>query len=966
MGQMKNYRQILNEMPSKTVVFAFGRFQPPHIGHELLVKLVAQQAQAKRADHVIYVSKTQDKKKNPLPADRKVHYLKMMFPRINFRAATPTERTFLEAAKFLNRRYKNIIMIAGSDRYLEFRRLLNEYNGKDFKFDNIQVISSGQRDPDSEGAAGMTATKVRDFAVKGNIIEFKKALPSTMRDIDARRLMNDIRMGMGMQAVREQVVFKKDQLREQYFSGQIFNIGDIVESNGEVFKIVNRGSNHLLVQETNGEMVSKWIQDVQPTERQFMLNEALTQKTLKQNDKIKVGRVIANMLGVDNAESMSNPTQLVNMGLRNIRKKALNKAAIELIQKMVDLAKDMGIDYDKNLLPNALKESIIQPSGTSKIDMGDSIVVDPKSKRNIAKDILRYKDFKKLSKMQEDEIKDTESDFDAENQDMPAHTETGGLMNPPYNTTDDNLRRRKVMYQRHEETDPAAKAKKERDKAAMQMKHAREKEALARKQEQDKERMKNESVDLEENAAVKKKAEKSGVSYGTLMKVYKRGVAAWNSGHRPGTTPQQWGLARVNSYVTKGKGTYHGADKDLREQDEDLYLEEMKSVPKDKDTGLAKKYVAGLSKSTAAARKAHWNKADKLSDKDPEAYKPAPGDATAKTKPSKYTKKFKDMYGEACWDTHKQVGMKKKGNKMVPDCVPKTEEVETESQKHARWTADLNDLEQEIIAKGQMDSEMEAAIADRREQLESMNVNEAVEMCPDACCGKPVTECTCGPDCKHCDCYEKNKMNEDYTLAKMAMTQGVDPIDVDDVNAAGHEPTDEDFANMLSGLDKDIEAELNDIVNSTSDDELIDLAYDDDELEEVDEETGEVYEMDEEEKELNESLMQIEGLSRIERIKARQRLKRTAAKRKRSINISMKRISSAKTANARARRAAIKKVKQRVLRGRSLSKLSVGEKERVEKFVAKKKGLINRLAMKMLPRVRQLEKKRMANARKKR
>ena len=71
--------------------------------------------------------------------------------------------------------------------------------------------------------------------------------------------------------------------------------------------------------------------------------------------------------------------------------------------------------------------------------------------------------------------------------------------------------------------------------------------------------------DLLENEGLKKKAEKSGVSLGTLKKVYNRGMAAWKTGHRPGTTPQQWAHARVNSYITKGKGTYHGADKDLRD-----------------------------------------------------------------------------------------------------------------------------------------------------------------------------------------------------------------------------------------------------------------------------------------------------------------------------------------------------------------------------------------------------------------
>jgi hypothetical protein len=118
-----------------------------------------------------------------------------------------------------------------------------------------------------------------------------------------------------------------------------------------------------------------------------------------------------------------------------------------------------------------------------------------------------------------------------------------------------------------------------------------------------------EVIDEAAETGLAAKAKKSGVSLSTLKTVYRRGVAAWNSGHRPGTTPQQWGMARVNSYITKGKGTYHGADKDLRE----------------------------------------------------------------------------DSVEEACWDTHKQVGMKKKGNRMVPNCVPKEEAMHeaTKQQKAA-------------------------------------------------------------------------------------------------------------------------------------------------------------------------------------------------------------------------------------------------------------------------------------------
>jgi hypothetical protein len=181
------------------------------------------------------------------------------------------------------------------------------------------------------------------------------------------------------------------------------------------------------------------------------------------------------------------------------------------------------------------------------------------------------------------------------------------------------------------------------------------------------------------DAGLAAKASKSGISIGTLRKVYRRGIAAWNSGHRPGTTPQQWAMARVNSYITHGKGTYGGADKDLHEGD----TSRLPRAAKDKDSGLPKIYVAGLSASTAKARAKHFDKANKLSDSNPRAYKPAPGDANAKTKPSKHTLKYHAMYGEnmdeeileACWSGYKQVGVKKKGQKMVPNCVPVKEDI---------------------------------------------------------------------------------------------------------------------------------------------------------------------------------------------------------------------------------------------------------------------------------------------------
>jgi nicotinic acid mononucleotide adenylyltransferase len=381
MGLMKNYRQLIKELPSKTVVFAFGRFNPPTIGHELLVRAVRKLAQQRKADHVIYASASHDAKKNPLDVTKKVGYLRLMFPNTNFMAAGGDERTFIEAAKALNKRYKNIIMIAGSDRVPAFKKLLNDYNGKDFKFDTIEVVSAGERDPDADDATGMSASKMRTLATKGDYRQFKRGLPTTIRDIDGRRLMNDIRQGMGLEVVKEQLNLVKDNLREKYFRGEVFKLDDIVESAGAVYKIVKRGSNHLLLEDETGTRVTKWIQDVSETEKAFMLQEDLTDKTLKVNtDKIKVARIIATMLGIDNAESMANPEALVNLALRKARQKALNPEALKIVAKMLSLADEVGIKYDDNLKPQKLKEAS-GPAITGAVTIDTSL--EPKKKKKV-------------------------------------------------------------------------------------------------------------------------------------------------------------------------------------------------------------------------------------------------------------------------------------------------------------------------------------------------------------------------------------------------------------------------------------------------------------------------------------------------------------------------------------------------------------------------------------------------------
>jgi hypothetical protein len=146
----------------------------------------------------------------------------------------------------------------------------------------------------------------------------------------------------------------------------------------------------------------------------------------------------------------------------------------------------------------------------------------------------------------------------------------------------------------------------------------------------------------ESTEALKKKSASSGISTAILRQVYKRGVAAWRTGHRPGTTPQQWGMARVNSFITGGK-TRRTADKDLwakhkgKAVKEEFELEEM-----------ADKYKTGDAK-TDAKRKVHFEKGKKMDDNNPEAYRDAPGDADARSRgmpESQYTKKYREMYNE--------------------------------------------------------------------------------------------------------------------------------------------------------------------------------------------------------------------------------------------------------------------------------------------------------------------------------
>ena len=192
-----------------TAVFTFGRFNPPTIGHEKLVNAVIAFNQREGGTALIYGSHSQDSRKNPLTHTEKFEYLTKMFPgqkRI-FQSKSRT-KNIMEIATELSGKHNKLIMIAGSDRVLEFKSLLNSYNGIKskhgfYKYEEIEVISAGERDPDAEGASGMSASKMRHAATQGDFEAFIIGASDKLTVKDKRNMMNDVRKGLKLDAIRE-------------------------------------------------------------------------------------------------------------------------------------------------------------------------------------------------------------------------------------------------------------------------------------------------------------------------------------------------------------------------------------------------------------------------------------------------------------------------------------------------------------------------------------------------------------------------------------------------------------------------------------------------------------------------------------------------------------------------------------------------------------------------------------------
>jgi predicted nucleotidyltransferase len=266
----------LKEAKGKSVAFTWGRFNPPTIGHEKVINKVKSQP---TNDYKIFLSRSNDPKKNPLSPKDKLSIMKKMFPSHARNIEINQTNMILDIATMLYKKgYSDVTMVAGSDRVREFETMLTKYNGVSsrhgmYNFDNIKVVSAGERDPDADGASGMSASKMRAAAAKGDIKSFEKGLP---RGADADGIMKQVRKGMNLTAsymymrnlnpVVSLEQFEQQQIRDLYIRDQIFNIGDTVDYIKEDLqgKVVRKGTNFIVVEDTKNNLHKAWIWDCIP------------------------------------------------------------------------------------------------------------------------------------------------------------------------------------------------------------------------------------------------------------------------------------------------------------------------------------------------------------------------------------------------------------------------------------------------------------------------------------------------------------------------------------------------------------------------------------------------------------------------------------------------------------------------------------------------------------------------------
>jgi nicotinic acid mononucleotide adenylyltransferase len=934
---MKKYRQLIKELPTKKVVFAFGRFNPPTTGHELLVKTVKKLASTGSADHAIYASKTQDAKKNPLSVDKKVQYLGKMFPSTKFVAANQNVRTYIEAVKELNKKYKNLVMVAGSDRVQAYQELLNKYNGKEFHFDTIEVVSAGERDPDADDASGMSGTKMRNLASKGDYASFKKGLPSTLRDIDGKRLMNDVRLGMGIEALKEQVRFDVDALREEFFKGKIYTVGQFVESDNQRYEIIDRGSNYLVLVNSTGETCKKWIQDVTLSTDQ--LQEDVTGEPAPEQITFK-GYTTKNFGRTADAAKAFQDTIA----------RASEKDPVAVLNALKSTDTYMGIN-DRHIAGEELTDAEITQWKEARVKAQESLARVGEfmhhmdyfhtHEHELEGLLTNFKDSGKGEFMEElsdktlrptDKIKVARIIATMLGVDKVEATSNPELL---VNTA---LRRIKTKTLNPEALNIVNKML----AMANEMGIDYDTNLIPQK------------LQVKEDAVVKFDPKKTNniaqgiMTFDDYQKLKNMtGKAGHSFGHADNDHLRKMKVKHVTEASALERFRAAAAEREKKHDEIERKRKEDAAKGKENMSGAIDRLEKQLGES------APFNKLDQAV-----AY------ATDKVKTHRdhldgievYKHKSGGYDVNHTMNANGRNSLNKSGAKHL-GTVYKDKPTNIKEEADTIQEDELDTSDYKLSASGRKVRAHRIKVGDNRkddddvEDMKEAKMSDA-DMAERERIVKGMKKNIAGFKAR----YGKDAESVMYaTATKQAMKEeAVDMSHIEDHKDQQEQNIEDQLMAELDLTDEQIDH----IVDSAQEDDFIE-EYDDEELSIVDEDSGE--EIPEEECGCMNEEKLMEVLSKVERIRARLRFAKTKGKRERKAQIALRTRSTNAVANKRARRLAIKLMKNRLLRGRDANKISIGEKERIERIIQKRKVIVGRIAVKLVPRIRQIEKSRLSH-----
>jgi len=593
----------LNEAKSETAVFTFGRMNPPTAGHEKLVNKIKSVASSKKADAHVFLSHSYDAKKNPLPYSVKIAYAQKAFGNIVRKSDSKIIIKVVQELESLG--YKNIILVVGSDRVSEFDKLLQKYNGRDYNFDSISVVSAGERDPDAEGVEGMSASKMREAAKNEDLEAFKLGLPKALQS-DASKIYDEVRSGMKIAEEFDICMIYEEEDSQITIGDYKTEHFDMCPSATSLYrKIINEDYDQELVE------LSIKLQDML-----FGIEKEVVESEKSSAEDIMLAmEIVDDVLDIaedfdldDEHEYLQSHideimkyydgsiTEVLSLAQRRMRSLIMRKykTKIALARKrararaatpkaLMTRARRRAIQVLRNRVAGEKGKSYASLSPAEKIMIDQKVQKRKGAIEKIAKRLLPQ--VKKADRERLSKVNEQFEDFLLEAEDPDVGSNPGsqpkayykGLSKAEkearakhfarYKDSDDDKAAsyRSAPGDKGTETKPSKYTKRYHqmfnkegrmnfDRRFRAFRHIQKEEALP---------LVEEMFELyETDEAVKNKAKESGVPYSILKQVYDRGIAAWRTGHRPGATPQQWALARLNSFLTGGK-TQKTTDSDL-------------------------------------------------------------------------------------------------------------------------------------------------------------------------------------------------------------------------------------------------------------------------------------------------------------------------------------------------------------------------------------------------------------------